>query len=398
MITRPLVLILLAGMVMMTFTGCREDAVRQRFSLSLGLKTLAKGLDFPLYLTTAPGDNNRLFIVEKGGLIRIIKNGTLLGTPFLDIRHLVSTKGEQGLLGLAFDPNYAANGRFYVSYTNTAGDSRIVRYLVSGNPDVAQAASDRVLLTIDQPFANHNGGDIVFGPDGYLYIGMGDGGSGNDPEGNGQDLTDLLGSLLRIDVSPQGDYTVPGDNPFIGQATARPELWDFGLRNPWRFSFDRLTGDLYIADVGQNAREEIDVAPAAQGRGKGLNYGWNIMEGTLCTPGVNPDCNKTGLTLPVLDYDHSGGACSVTGGYVYRGSALPQIRGTYFYGDYCAGWVKSFVYRNGTATNQKNWESLRPGGNITSFGEDGEGELYILTSQGGVYRIIAAKDSPLQRL
>jgi len=389
-VAHPLVAIFMAGMVMMAFTGCRENAARQTSSDSLSLKTVAAGLDFPLYLATAPGDNSRLFIVEKGGLIRIIRNGTLLGTPFLDIRNLVSTGSEQGLLGLAFDLNYAANGRFYVSYTDTAGDSRIVRYLVSGNPDVAQAAPDRIFLTINQPFANHNGGNTVFGPDGYLYIGMGDGGSGNDPQGNGQDLTDLLGSLLRIDVSPQGDYTVPDDNPFISQPAARPELWDVGLRNPWRFSFDRETGDLYIADVGQNAREEINVAPAAQGRGKGLNYGWNIMEGTLCTPGVNPDCSKTGLTLPVLDYDHSSGNCSVTGGYVYRGSAIPEIRGTYFYADYCAGWVKSFVYRNGAATVPKDWESLRPGGNITSFGEDGQGELYILTSQGGVYRIIAA--------
>lgn len=389
-VAQPLMVILIAGMIMMAFTGYRENAARQTSSDSLSLKTMATGLDFPLYLTTAPGDNSRLFIVEKGGLIRIIKNGALLGTPFLDIRNLVSTGSEQGLLGLAFDPSYAANGRFYVSYTDTVGDSRIIRYLVSGNPDVAQAAPDRVLLTIDQPFANHNGGDIVFGPDGYLYIGMGDGGSGNDPQGNGQDLSDLLGSLLRIDVRPQGDYAVPGNNPFISQPAARSELWDFGLRNPWRFSFDRETGDLYIADVGQNAREEINVAPAAQGRGKGLNYGWNIMEGTLCTPGVNPDCNKTGLTLPVLDYDHSSGNCSVTGGYVYRGSAIPEIRGTYFYADYCAGWVKSFVYRNGAATDLKDWESLRPGGNITSFGEDGQGELYILTSQGGVYRIIAA--------
>lgn len=397
MVTRLFVAIFVVGMFMTAFTGCKEESANQSSSVSLTLKTVATGLDFPLYLTTAPGDNSRLFIVEKGGLIKIIKNGTLLKTPFLDIRPLVSTGSEQGLLGLAFDPKYATNGRFYVSYTDTAGDSRIVRYLVSENPDVAQTDPDRVLLTIDQPFGNHNGGNIVFGPDGYLYIGMGDGGSGNDPEGNGQDLTDLLGSLLRIDVSPQEDYTVPGDNPFLGHPSARPELWDFGLRNPWRFSFDRQTGDLYIADVGQNAREEINVAPAAQGSGRGLNYGWNIMEGTICTPGVNPDCNKTGLTLPVLDYDRSGGACSVIGGYVYRGSAIPEIIpeiwGTYFYGDYCAGWVKSFVYRNGTAADRKDWESLRPGGNITSFGEDAEGELYILTSQGGVYRIIAASSA-----
>src|SRR3972149_8311444 len=307
LVAQPLVAILMAGMIMMTFTGCREDAARQGSSVSPGLKTVATGLDFPLYLTTAPGDNSRLFIGEKGGLIRIIRNGTLLGTPFLDIRNLVSTGSEQGLLGLAFDPGYVTNNRFYVSYTDTAGDTRIVRYLVSDNQDVAKTTPDRIILTIDQPFANHNGGNIVFGPDGYLYIGMGDGGSGNDPQGNGQDPTDLLGSLLRIDVRPQGDYAVPGDNPFISQPSFRPELWDIGLRNPWRFSFDRKTGDLYIADVGQNAREEINVATAAQGRGKGLNYGWNIMEGTLCTPGGNPNCNKTGLTLPALGYDPSTG-------------------------------------------------------------------------------------------
>lgn len=394
MISRALAAILVTGVLMTAFTGCKENAVRQAPSVPSGLETVATGLDFPLYLTTAPGNDNRLFIVEKGGLIRIIKNGTLLETPFLDIHRLVSTGGEQGLLGLAFDPGYATNSRFYVSYTDTSGDSKIVRYRISGNPDVAQTAPDRVLLTIDQPFANHNGGNIVFGPDGYLYIGMGDGGSGNDPHGNGQDKTDLLGSLLRIDVRPQDDYTIPVDNPFISQPSARPELWDSGLRNPWRFSFDRKTGDLYIADVGQNSREEVNVAPSAQGRGKGINYGWNIMEGNICTPGVDTNCNKTGLTLPVLDYDHSNGNCSVTGGYVYRGSAIPGIQGTYFYADYCAGWVKSFVYRNGAATDQKDWKSLSPGGNITSFGEDGQGELYILTSQGGVYRIIAASLPP----
>jgi len=348
---------------------------------------VATGLNFPVYLTAPPGDSDRLFIVEKVGTIRIIKNGTLLATPFLDITTLVSAGLEQGLLGLAFDPNYDVNGRFYISYTDTSGNSQIVRYLVSSNPDIAQSTPDRVLLSVAQPFDNHNGGDILFGPDGYLYIGFGDGGSGGDPLGNGQDLTDLLGSLLRIDVSPNGDYVVPNDNPFVNQPPALSELWDYGLRNPWRFSFDRQTGDLYIADVGQNNYEEVNVSPAASGAGKGLNYGWNIMEGLSC---YNPssNCNESGLTLPVLVYDHSNG-CSVTGGYVYRGSAIPEIQGTYFYGDYCVGFVRSFVYQNGQATNQTDWVSLRPGGNITSFGEDTQGELYVLTSQGGVYRIIA---------
>ena len=357
---------------------------------SLGLQTVATGLSFPVFLTTPLGDNNRLFIVEKGGRIRIIKNGTLLGTPFLDISSLVSTGGEQGLLGLAFDPNYSTNGRFYVSYTDASGDSQIARYLVSSNPDIAQTtpSSILVLLSIDQPFANHNGGDIAFGPDGYLYIAMGDGGSGNDPQNNGQDLTDLLGSLLRIDVSPAGNYAVPSDNPFVNQPPARGELWDYGLRNPWRFSFDRQTGDLYIADVGQNAREEVNVSPASTGGGKGLNYGWRIMEGKICTPSINPNCSMTGLTLPVLDYTHSDG-CSVTGGYVYRGSAIPGLQGTYFYSDYCSGWIRSFRYQNGQATAQTQWSLLSPGGNVTSFGEDNLGEIYILTAQGGIYRIVS---------
>ncbi len=271
MIRRSFVLISMAWIMIVASIGC--SGASEKAPASAVLKTIATGLDFPLYLISAPHDNSRLFVVEKGGVIRIIKNGTLLKSPFLDIRNLVSRGSEQGLLGFAFDPDYVKNGRFYVSYTDTAGNSSIVRYLVSGNPDIARPAADRFLLKIDQPYANHNGGEIAFGPDGHLYIGMGDGGSGNDPYGNGQDLTDLLGSILRIDVRSTEGYTIPPENPFTGRSSVRPELWDYGLRNPWRFSFDRKTGDLYIADVGQNAREEINVAPAAKGRGKGLNYG-----------------------------------------------------------------------------------------------------------------------------
>ncbi len=352
------------------------------------LQTVATGLKFPLYLTAPPGDAARLFVVEKGGAIRLIKNGALVPAPFLDLAGQVSTGGEQGLLGMAFDPDYAVNGRFYVSYTDSAGNSVIARHRVSADPDRAEAAADRALLRVNQPYANHNGGQVSFGPDGHLYAGFGDGGSAGDPQGRAQDRSDLLGSLLRLDVRGDGDYAVPPDNPFVGHPGARPELWDYGLRNPWRFSHDRATGDLYIADVGQNRREEVNVATAASGGGRGLNYGWNTMEGTQCySPATG--CNSAGLTLPALDYDHGGGACSVTGGYVYRGAAVPAIQGIYFYADYCAGWVRSFRFANGQATEPADWPALAPGGNITSFGEDASGELYILTSQGGVYRIVA---------
>ena len=354
-------------------------------SPTIGLQTVQTGLAFPLFLTSPPGDTARLFVVEKGGVIRIIKSGTLLATPFLDISGLVSTAEEQGLLGLAFDPAYATNGRFYVSYTDASGDSRIVRYLVSSNPDVAVATADRVLLPVVQPEAIHNGGMIAFGPDGKLYVGLGDGGGQGDPYANGQDKTDLLGSILRLDVSGPGDYGIPVDNPFLTPPDLG-ELWDDGLRNPWRFSFDRQTGDLYIGDVGQDEREELDVSTAASGRGKGLNYGWPITEGNDCYG--TSICDRTGLTAPVLDYGHGEG-CAVVGGYVYRGAAIPSLRGTYFYGDHCQGWVRSFRYQSGVATEPTDWTALRPGGNVTSFGEDARGELYVMTLQGGVYRIVA---------
>jgi len=383
------ILLLVIALVLATNAIVPMGAATAQIIPSLELQTVSTSLSFPVYLTSPPGDNGRLFIVERGGRIRIIKNGALLTTPFLDIRSLVSTAdSEDGLLGLAFDPNYATNGRFYVSYTNNK-NLRIVRYLVSGNPDIAQADADRIFITDNHPSGGHYGGDMIFGPDGYLYISMGDGGCCNDPYNNGQDLTDWMGSLLRIDVSPEGNYAIPADNPFLSNPAAKPELWNYGLRNPWRFSFDRLTGDLYIADVGQYAREEINVSTALSGRGKGLNYGWRTMEGFICTPGISPpNCNQAGLTLPVFDYNHNDGSCAVTGGYVYRGSAIPSIQGTYFYADYCTGWVRSFVYQNGQAANQTDWLLLRPGGNITSFGEDTQGEIYILTQQGGVYRII----------
>jgi glucose/arabinose dehydrogenase len=355
---------------------------------ALSLVLVAQGLDAPLYVTAPPGDTQRIFIVEQSGRIRILRNGTLLPTPFLDLSGRISSGGERGLLGLAFHPQYAANRRFVVYYTNPSGDTRVSVFQASSNPDLADAASEQVILAVTQPFANHNGGMVVFGPDGKLYIGLGDGGSGGDPQGNGQNRNVLLGKILRLDVNGSGQASVPADNPFAGQSGRRPEIWSYGLRNPWRFSFDRTLGDLYIGDVGQSAREEIDVSTEAAQLGRGLNYGWNTMEGTACySPSTG--CVRTGLTLPVLDYDHGAG-CSVTGGYVYRGAAIPPLRGTYFYGDYCQGWVRSFRLSGTGVTLPTDWASLRPGGQITSFGEDAQGEIYIVIQSGKVLRIVAA--------
>jgi glucose/arabinose dehydrogenase len=349
----------------------------------LGLDTIASGFVSPVFLTAPTGDTARLFVVEQSGAIRIIRNRTVLTAPFLDLTDSVSTGGEQGLLGLAFAPDFASSGEFYVSYTRQGGNSVVARYRVSADPDLADPTSGSTILGVTQPYSNHNGGMIAFGPDGYLYFGLGDGGSGGDPQGTGQDRSDLLGSMLRLDVSGGGGYAIPAGNPYATSASFRPELWNWGLRNPWRFSFDRQTGDLYVADVGQNAWEEVNVQPA--GSVGGENYGWNLMEGTHC---YTSGCSQAGLTLPVLDYGHNQG-CSVTGGYVYRGAAIPALVGHYFYADYCNGWVRSFRYQGGQATAQLDRTELRPGGSITSFGEDARGELYILTQGGRVHRIVS---------
>ena len=349
-----------------------------------GLETIVEGLEFPVWLTSPPGDP-RLFVVEKGGQVVVVENGATLPAPFLDLRGQVSTGNEQGLLSLAFHPDYSANGRFFVNFTDPAGDTRVVEYRVSpGDPDRADAGSARVVLAIEQPFSNHNGGLVLFGPDGMLYVGMGDGGSGGDPQGNGQNLGALLGKLLRIDVDGAQPYAVPDDNPFVDTAGARPEVWAYGLRNPWRFSFDRDTGDLYIADVGQNRLEEVN---AVSGGGAGLNYGWDVMEGSDCFE-PRDGCDRDGLTLPVAEYDHGDG-CSVTGGYVYRGDAVPDLRGTYLYSDYCSGFVRGFRFANGQATGERRFPELEPSDHsVASFGEDADGELYILTAGGGVHKII----------
>lgn len=367
----------------------RSDSVFATVSTTValpGLRLLSDALTSPVYLTQPPGDAERLFVVEQGGLVRIFRNDVLLARPFLDLSSQVVCCNERGLLSMAFHPAYAQNGLFYASYTNTQGDTRIVRYQVSASdPDSADPASAMVILAHEQPYSNHNGGLVLFGPDGMLYVGLGDGGSGGDPENRAQNLDSLLGKLLRIDVSGSAPYTVPADNPFAGNPNARPEIWAYGLRNPWRFSFDRTTGDLYIADVGQDSREEVNVQPA--GSGGGENYGWRIMEGTACFD--PPECSPAGLTLPAIDYGRSAGACAVTGGYVYRGSALPILSGRYLYSDYCAGWVKSFTSLNGRALDPVDWTAeLGPGPGVTSFGQDNQGELYIMTAAGSLYRIV----------
>ena len=334
---------------------------------------ISSGLSSPVFLTQ-PLNDGRIFVVEQPGRIRVIRDGVLQTTPFLDITSRVLSGGERGLLSVAFHPNYASNHFFYVYFTTqTNGDIRIERFTTTSNPEVADPASTKLILTTAHSSqANHNGGLLAFGPDGMLYAGLGDGGGGGDPFHTGQDSSALLASLLRLDVDHGDPYAIPANNPFVGQANHRGEIWAKGLRNPWRYAFDVTTGLLYIADVGQGLHEEVDVMPASQG---GVDYGWSIMEGASCYNASS--CNQTGLQLPIIDYTHSGGACSITGGYVYRGSAIPDIRGHYFYSDYCAGFLKSFRYENGAAVDQKDWGLTES--SVTSFGVDFAGEMYMIS-------------------
>ena len=376
--------------------GCSNDRSNQGSqppppqSTHLRLQSISTSLSAPVYMTAPVKDTTRLFIVEQGGRIRIfdVTTGSLLATPFLDVSGLIPGGGERGLLGMAFDPQYNINRKFYVYYTNTAGNIVIARYLRNtADPYLADASSATPLLTIAHPtHANHNGGMLAFGPDACLYAGVGDGGGIGDPNNHGQNQFSLLGKLLRLDPSTGSPCSNLISNPFLPGVGA-PELWSLGLRNPWRFSFDRQTGDLYIGDVGQDRREEIDVA-LAPNAGRQSNYGWRLMEGFLCfNPSMN--CNPGGLTLPVLDYPHLNKACAVIGGYVYRGSALSAMRGTYFYTDFCTGVVSSFRYQHGQPTDQREWPSLSPaGGFVTSFGEDAEGELYLMTKGGGLLKFV----------
>jgi glucose/arabinose dehydrogenase len=336
-----------------------------------------------------PDDTSDLiFITEQRGVIyNFSANNSQQADIFLDITDRVNRGGnEEGLLGLAFDPDYQENGYFYVYYS-AADPSRSVlsRFsLDEENTDVADPESEVIIMEVEQPYSNHNAGQLAFGPDGYLYIGLGDGGGAGDPEGNGQNLGTVLGSILRIDVSglsAPGDYEIPADNPFVGTEGAQEEIWAFGLRNPWRFSFDSETGLLWAGDVGQSSWEEIDIIT------KGANYGWNIMEGSHCYP-PSTGCNQSGLTLPVVEYDHTQG-CSVTGGYVYRGDQIASLQGYYIYGDYCSGNIWALAYNGSFVT--ENILLAESELSITSFGEDLAGNLYILDRQGGIYTLVQAE-------
>jgi glucose/arabinose dehydrogenase len=366
-------------------SACDDSApVLGRPSLDLAL--VARNFERPVDLE-APAGDCRLFVVEQTGRIRVIRDGQVLATPFLDISDRVRTGGERGLLGLAFHPDYASNGRFFLDYIQPNGNTRITE-MRAPNPsaDTADPTTERIIMRVPQPYANHNGGKLAFGNDGFLYIGLGDGGSAGDPQGNAQNLQSRLGKLLRIDVDGASPFSVPDDNPFVGRDDALPEIWAYGLRNPWRFAFDSETGDLLIGDVGQAKMEEIDLGRAA--RGGGENYGWHIMEGTNC---YRPrfGCDQTGLTAPIATYTHAEG-CSITGGVVYRGRRMPGYHGVYFYSDFCTGFLRSLRVENGQAVSRRDWTSSLGTrlSRVTSFGVDADGEAYVVTVGGEIYRIV----------
>jgi len=381
-------LALLLGMLLLTTAASPGTAKiapdSQQSWPAITLQLVTGGLQDPVYLTHAGDNSGRIFILEKPGRIRILKNGVLQPSPFLDITGKVQDAGEQGLLGLAFPPQYAQKGYFYVYYTDNSGNNRVARYSLGDHPDAADPDSEELILRLDHPVHdNHNGGQLAFGPDGYLYISTGDGGGGGDPFDNAQDLNTLLGKILRIDTeSMNTGYQIPPGNPFAGQAERRGEIWAYGLRNPWRFSFDRQTGDLYIGDVGQGTWEEVDFQPASSPGGE--NYGWDRMEGFDC---FQTACNPDDYTLPVFTYrTHQAGTCAVTGGYVYRGPTQTALQGIYFLGDYCSGQIWGLRQTSG------GWQSqalVNTDLNISSFGEDQSGELYVVDLGGAVYRLQA---------
>ncbi len=354
--------------------------------IEIALEPVLDGFSQPLYVTGAGDGSGRLFVAEKTGLIWTVENGERTEV-YLDLTGVVSTESERGLLGIAFPPGFTdGEDQVWVSYTRADGSSVVSSFASDG---VLDPASEQVWLTVEQPYANHNGGMIEFGPDGYLYVGLGDGGSGGDPHGNGQNTLTLLGSMLRIDVKadaddPQPPYTVPADNPLVGQPDVRPEIWAYGLRNPWRFSFDRVTGDLWIGDVGQNAWEEIDFQPASSGGGE--NYGWRVFEGTHPYPPDAEPPAPDGFTMPVVEYDRDTGT-SVTGGYVYRGEDQPALRGTYLYGDFSVGRIWGLQREvDGSVQTRLLLDTDMM---IPSFGEDDDGEVYVVDFNGAIHRIVA---------
>ena len=379
--------------------------------ISLSSIQIANGFTKPVYVCQPPGDNDRLFVLEQKGIIKIIKNGMTVRKPYADLRNKVHnpiTPGdERGLLGLAFHANYQNNGFVYINYSDKNDHTIVSRFRVASDPDRLDTKSEKVLIKLKQPFSNHNGGHMEFGPDGYLYISVGDGGKWGDPYNNAQNLGNLFGKILRIDVDTGDPYAIPDDNPFINNEDAKDEIWLYGLRNVWRFSFDWGKGDVYLGDVGQDLWEEIDFV-AAENAG-GQNFGWRVMEGNHC---YNPkeDCEPTGV-LPIFEYPNDANymkiligmdepnvdGCSVTGGYVYRGSAISELQGTYFFADYCSGNIWTFKEKNGKATEfQNRTEEISLGGGgftnyISSFGEDNNGELYIVDYNGIIFKLTASK-------
>jgi glucose/arabinose dehydrogenase len=351
-------------------------------ALRIDIQPFAQGLDAPVFVTGTGDGTGRLFVLEQPGRIRIVGgDGSVAATPLLDIAGRLVSGGERGLLGLALHPDFTTNGRLFVDYTRSPDGATVIsEFRAKG--DSADPASEQILLTIPQPFSNHNGGMLAFDSSGMLVIGMGDGGSAGDPQANGQNREALLGKLLRIDVDGRRPYDLPRDNPFLHAANTRPEIWDLGMRNPWRFSFDRQTGDLFIGDVGQDSWEEIDVERAGTG---GLDYGWNLMEARHC---VQSDCDPSGLTLPVAEYSHADG-CSVTGGYVYRGSKFPLMFGGYLFSDYCSGTIWAFpavtALANGSAAPVVVGSA---GFSVSSFGQGDDGELYVADLAGRVLKVV----------
>lgn len=382
--TASIAVLLLLGPV----SGCfdRADPLPPAMDGVVGLEPFASGFEQPLQMVGFPDGSGRRAVVEQGGNVWILQDGARLDDPFLDVTDLVSTGTEQGLLSIAFHPGFQENRVVLVSYTDAAGDTMIARYRVdAANPDRLDPATAEAILTVDQPFANHNGGLVLWGPDGHLYVGLGDGGAGADPFGHAQNTATLLGSILRIDVGATGPYTAPRDNPFVGEPPAEEEIWSYGLRNPWRFSFDRKTGDLWMADVGQGAWEEVDVEPT--GGPGGANYGWNAWEGNhQFTTGVTVE----DAVFPVAEYGHDGGHCSVTGGFVYRGSDVPPLAGKYVFGDYCSGriWTLERIRAGWNADSFRTEVLMDSGMRISAFAEDLDGEMYVIDHGGNVARFV----------